>query len=58
MAEIAQLCSTIGAPLGTLATGETDARRYIEMGYQFVGLGSDTGLIKKASRDLAQCFQD
>jgi 4-hydroxy-2-oxoheptanedioate aldolase len=58
MAEIAELCSRIGAPLGTLATGEADARRYIEMGYQFVGLGSDSGLIKKSSRELAQRFQD
>jgi 2-keto-3-deoxy-L-rhamnonate aldolase RhmA len=27
------------------------------MGYQFVGLGSDAGLIKKASWELAQQFQ-
>lgn len=56
MEEIARLCSSIGAPLGTLATGEADGRRYIEMGYQFVGLGSDSGLIKMASRNLAQLF--
>jgi len=58
MAEIAELCNKIEAPLGTLATGADDAQRYIDMGYQFVGLGSDTGLIKKASRELAKQFQD
>lgn len=57
MAEIADVCDKIGAPLGTLATGAEDARRYIDMGYQFVGLGSDAGLIKKASWEMAQQFQ-
>ena len=57
MGEIGELCESIGAPLGTLATGEEDARRYIDMGYQFVGLGSDAGLIKKSSRELAQKFK-
>ena len=57
MSEIAKFCDTLGAPLGTLATGEADARRYMDMGYQFVGLGSDSGLIKKASRELAQQFK-
>ena len=56
MEEIAKFCNRIGAPLGTLAPGANDARRYIDMGYQFVGLGSDAGLIKKASSELAQKF--
>lgn len=56
MAEIAEFCEKIGAPLGTPATGEAEARRYMNMGYQFVCLGSDSGLIKKASRDRAQQF--
>jgi len=57
MSEIAKFCDKLGAPLGTLSTGEADARRYMDMGYQFVGLGSDSGLIKKASRELAQQFK-
>lgn len=58
MAEIARFCDEIGAPLGTLATGVDDARRYIDMGFQFVGLGSDAGLLKKASREIAQHFKE
>ncbi len=58
MEEISKFCDRIEAPLGTLATGADDARRYIDMGYQFIGLGSDAGLIKKVSRELAQQFQD
>ena len=58
LSDIGELCRKIGAPLGTLATGEADGRRYMDMGYQFVGLGSDSGLIKKASRELAQQFRD
>jgi 2-keto-3-deoxy-L-rhamnonate aldolase RhmA len=57
MVEIAELCRAIDAPVGTLATGGPDGRRYIDMGYQFVGMGSDSGLIKKATRDLAQSFK-
>ena len=57
MSEVGELCNKIGAPLGTLSNGEeADARRYLDMGYQFVGLGSDSGLIKKSSRALAQRF--
>ena len=58
MAEIGELCEKRGIPLGTLSGGEMDARRYMEMGYQFVGLGSDSGLIKKSSRELAQKFKE
>jgi len=57
MAEIAELCSKINAPAGTLATGGPDGQRYFDMGYTFVGMGSDSGLFKNATRQLAQSFK-
>ena len=55
--EIVKLCRRIDAPVGILAGGDTDARRYIDMGFNFVGIGSDSGLLKKISRELAQSFK-
>jgi 2-keto-3-deoxy-L-rhamnonate aldolase RhmA len=57
-AEIVKLCRRIDAPVGILAANELDARKYIDMGFHFVGVGSDTGLLKKASRELAQSFKN
>lgn len=57
MAEIAELCRKINVPVGTLATGGADGQRYFDMGYTFVGMGSDSGLLKNGSRDLAQAFR-
>ena len=55
--EIVKLCHRIDAPVGILAGNTTDARRYVDMGFNFVGVGSDTGLLKKATRELAQSFK-
>jgi 2-keto-3-deoxy-L-rhamnonate aldolase RhmA len=57
MAEIAELCRKINVPVGTLATGGADGQRYFDMGYTFVGMGSDSGLLKNGTRDLAQAFK-
>jgi 2-keto-3-deoxy-L-rhamnonate aldolase RhmA len=57
MAEIAELCRKIDTPVGTLASGGADGQRYFDMGYTFVGMGSDSGLLKNGSRDLAQTFK-
>ena len=55
--EIADLCRKINAPAGILASNGVDGKRYFEMGYNFVGMGSDSGLLKNATRDLAQSFK-
>ena len=55
--EIVKFCRSIGAPVGILAGSAPEARTYIEMGFTFVGVGSDTGLLKKTSRELAQSFK-
>jgi 2-dehydro-3-deoxyglucarate aldolase len=57
MAEIAALCNKINAPAGTLATGAADGQRYFDMGFSFVGMGSDSGILKNATRQLAQSFK-
>ena len=55
--EVVELCRKIDAPVGILAGNSTDARNFVDMGFNFVGVGADTGLLKKASRDLAQSFK-
>lgn len=41
-----------GKPTGILAPVESDARRYMEMGATFVGVGSDLGLFRAATQAL------
>ena len=55
--DIVALCRTINAPVGILAANGDDARKYLEMGFTFVGAGADSGLLKNASRALAQSFK-
>ncbi|MDI9332013.1 MAG: HpcH/HpaI aldolase/citrate lyase family protein [Alphaproteobacteria bacterium] len=43
---------------GILAVLEEDAKRYIEWGYTMVGIGSDQGLLIKASDSLVQRFRE
>lgn len=57
LAEIAEMCRKIEVPAGILATGGPDGQRYFDMGYSFVGMGSDSGLLKNATRALAQSFK-
>ena len=46
--------NNIGA--GILAPVEADARRYLEMGATFVGVGSDLGVFRSATQALADKF--
>lgn len=41
-----------GKPTGILAPAEPDARRYMEMGATFVGVGSDLGVFRSATQAL------
>ncbi|MDP3412754.1 MAG: aldolase/citrate lyase family protein, partial [Polaromonas sp.] len=41
-----------GKPVGILAPVEADARRYMEMGATFVGVGSDLGVFRGATQAL------
>ncbi len=46
-----------GKPAGTLAPVEADARRYLEMGATFVGVGSDLGAFRAATKALCEKFR-
>ena len=55
-ATIAQACARIraaGKPAGILAPVEADARRYFAMGFSFVAIGSDVGILAAGSTALA-----
>ncbi|HME24803.1 MAG TPA: aldolase/citrate lyase family protein [Acetobacteraceae bacterium] len=54
-AAIADACSRIraaGKPAGILAPVEADARRYFEMGFSYVAIGSDVGILATGSTNL------
>nr|WP_294550273.1 aldolase/citrate lyase family protein [uncultured Rhodopila sp.] len=54
-AAITDACARIraaGKPAGILAPVEADARRYFEMGFTFVAIGSDVGLLAAGSTGL------
>ena len=46
----------IGKPIGILAPVEEDARRFLEMGFRFVALGSDIALLRRAAEELRGRF--
>jgi 4-hydroxy-2-oxoheptanedioate aldolase len=55
-AAIAGACArtrAAGKPCGILAPVEADARRYFEMGFTFVAIGSDVGILSSGSTALA-----
>jgi 2-keto-3-deoxy-L-rhamnonate aldolase RhmA len=52
---IADACARIraaGKPAGILAPVEADARRYFDMGFTFVAIGSDVGILAAGSSAL------
>jgi 4-hydroxy-2-oxoheptanedioate aldolase len=55
-AAIAEACARIraaGKPAGILAPVEADARRYFAMGFSYVAIGSDVGILAAGSSSLA-----
>ena len=54
-AAIADACARIraaGKPAGILAPVEADAKRYFEMGFTYVAIGSDVGILASGSSNL------
>jgi len=47
-----------GKPIGILAPAELDARRYMEMGATFVGVGSDLGAFRAATQALRDRYKN
>jgi 4-hydroxy-2-oxoheptanedioate aldolase len=47
-----------GKPIGILAPVEEDARRYLEMGFGYVAVGSDIGLLRQAAEQIRARFAE
>jgi len=58
IAQIAKAVRGAGKALGTLAPVEADARRYMELGANFVAVGSDLGLFRMATQALRDKYRD
>jgi 4-hydroxy-2-oxoheptanedioate aldolase len=57
IAEVQAKLVEAGKAGGILAPAQADAQRYVRLGYTMVGLGSDQGLLAKASDELVQGFR-
>lgn len=55
--DAARRLNQLGKAAGVLAVVEADARRYIEWGYNFVAVGTDTGLLANSADALARSFK-
>ena len=50
-------CEAAGKPIGILAAVEADAHRFIDMGFTFVAVGSDLGILAAHSAAIAARFE-
>jgi 4-hydroxy-2-oxoheptanedioate aldolase len=57
IAEAYSRCRHLGKPVGILAPLEEDAKRYLDMGFTFVAVGSDIGLLRRSSENLLNAFK-
>lgn len=57
IAEALARCRAVGKPAGILTGIEEDAHRYLGMGFTFVAIGNDLGLLRRASGDLVARFK-
>jgi 4-hydroxy-2-oxoheptanedioate aldolase len=55
--DAARRLGQLGKAAGILAVVEADARRYIEWGYNFVAVGTDTTLLANSADALARSFK-
>jgi len=56
MQQIYEKCVAYGKAVGTLATNDTDAKRYLDAAYNFVAVGTDQGLFRDAALELYRRF--
>jgi len=55
--DAAKRLEAAGKAAGILTTAKAEARRYIEWGYTFVAVGTDTGLLARHADALAKAFK-
>jgi 2-dehydro-3-deoxyglucarate aldolase len=58
IAQIFADAKAAGKPSGILAPLEAHARKYLEMGCTFVGVGSDLGAFRAATQALCDRYRD
>lgn len=51
-----QLCRRLGKPLGILAPDISYANKYLDLGFGFVAVGSDLGILARQSESLVASF--
>jgi 4-hydroxy-2-oxoheptanedioate aldolase len=57
IADACKRAKAVGVPIGILAPVEADARMFFEMGFSFVAVGSEIGLLRKATDELRAKFR-
>jgi 2-keto-3-deoxy-L-rhamnonate aldolase RhmA len=57
IADACKRAKAIGVPIGILAPVEADALMFLEMGFSFVAVGSEIGLLRKATDELRAKFK-
>ena len=55
--DAAQRLAKVGKASGILTGVEAEAKRYIEWGYNFVAVGTDTALLRAAGDNLVKTFK-
>ncbi|NVO12629.1 MAG: hypothetical protein HXX10_01195 [Rhodoplanes sp.] len=56
IAALPAVCRRFGKAAGILASNPEEGQRYVDMGYSFVGVGSDLGLLKGAALKAARAI--
>lgn len=57
IAETCARCRSAGKPVGILAPVQEDAHRFLDLGFSFVGVGSDAGVLRDAAERLRRSFE-
>jgi 4-hydroxy-2-oxoheptanedioate aldolase len=57
IADACRRAKGVGIPIGILAPVEADAQMFLEIGFSFVAVGSEIGLLRKATDDLRSRFK-
>jgi len=57
IADALKRLQAVGKPAGILTSVEAEAQRYIAMGFTFVAVGADTGLLVRGGEALAKKFK-
>jgi 2-keto-3-deoxy-L-rhamnonate aldolase RhmA len=57
IADACRRARALGVPIGILAPVESDAHRFLEMGFRYVAVGTEIALLRKATDELREKFR-